>query len=86
MVTGLDTRMSRVRSLAHSVIDLHGRYSPFSLMQHSGCTVVQGCFSVGLQGRCCGHGSLPDLSSHRHLTSAEAEPAKAAARKDSRTQ
>ena len=37
----LDSRLSRVRSLAQSVIDLHGRHSPVPLMQHSACTVTR---------------------------------------------
>ena len=37
---------SRVRSLAQSVVGLHGRHAPFSLMQHNDCTVWHKKFKV----------------------------------------
>ena len=44
--TGLDTRHSRVRFLAQSVIDLHGGFSPFSSTQHIDWVVWHKKFSV----------------------------------------
>ena len=48
-ITGPDTRLSRVRSLAKSDDDLHGRRSPFSRMQHSEYTVWHKKFTAAVR-------------------------------------
>ena len=70
--TGLDTRLSKVRSLAQAVIDLHGCCSPFSLLQNRDCTVWHKRWQV-----------CHDIAT---LASAEGELAEVAARTVSRTQ